>query len=68
MRKLRDVLVVADDNLALLGQIGSVVKVNGVLREHRVIAKFRRINYMAQSLSLQYGDCLLYTSPSPRDA
>ena len=51
MRKLRDVLVVADDNLALLGQIGSVVKVNGVLGEHRVIAKFRRINYMTQSLS-----------------
>ena len=41
--------MVADDNLALLGQIGSVVKVNGVWGEHRVIAKF--INYMAQSLS-----------------
>ena len=41
--------MVADDNLALLGKIGSVVKMNGALGEHRVIAKF--INYMAQSIS-----------------
>ena len=47
-------LVVADDNLALLGQIGSVVKVNGVLGEHRVIAKFRRINYMAKFRRINY--------------
>ena len=46
--------MVADDNLALLGQIGSVVKVNGVSGEHRVIAKFRRINYMAKFRRINY--------------
>ena len=54
--------MVADDNMAILGKIGSVVNMNGALGEHRVIAKF--INYMAQvflDTTLQYGDLLTKT-------
>ena len=74
---LRNVAIIAHVDHGKTTLVDEMLKQGGAFRENQAVAervmdsndleRERGITILAKNTAVQYGDCLLYTSPSPRD-